>query len=86
MTERIPVRVLFRADGYGVTAVLDIRDEAPWLSVYAHEGQHSTGSIDWMRTTRPATPEEYASLLRELTAIGYDVTIGRRLVNFYKRK
>lgn len=36
---------------------------------YAHVGQHGACSRDWYRTTRAATLEEYAPLLRELKGI-----------------
>ncbi len=36
---------------------------------YAHMGRHGSCGIDWLRRTRPATPEEYAPLLRELQGI-----------------
>lgn len=40
---------------------------------YAHLGQHSTCSMEWvLQDTRPAHPEEYSSLLKELISIGYD--------------
>lgn len=40
---------------------------------YAHLGQHSECSIDWItQNTRPAAPEQLAPLLRELRSI-YDV-------------
>lgn len=36
---------------------------------YARIGQHGACSRDWYRTTRAATPEEYAALHRELCNI-----------------
>lgn len=37
---------------------------------YAHVGQHSECSIEWvLKDTRPATKAEYAALLRELRQI-----------------
>jgi hypothetical protein len=37
---------------------------------YAHVGQHGSCSRNWIsQCTRPATPEEYAPLLRELQGI-----------------
>lgn len=61
-----------------VTAVFadSLDEESPGVyTVYAHVGQHSTGSPEWLDTrTRPATEEEYAPLLAELQRIGYIVT------------
>lgn len=47
---------------------------APWTATcYAHVGQHGTCSRDWyagrQHGQRPATPAEYADLLRELRGI-----------------
>jgi hypothetical protein len=70
------IRVIFRAERSGpfkgdVTAVFP---DNPWnhhggMACYAHIGQHSGCSLGWYRTTRPATPEEYAPLLAELRSI-----------------
>lgn len=69
------IRVIFRAERSGplkgdVTAVFP---DSPWMATYmtcyAHVGQHSGCSLAWYRTTRPATPEEYAPLLAELRGI-----------------
>ena len=38
---------------------------------YQHIGQHGAASAD-CSYTKPATPAEYADLLRELVSIGYD--------------
>lgn len=45
-------------------------------TAYAHKGQHTTASRQWIKEkTRPAAITEYKSLLEELRSIGYDVTI-----------
>jgi hypothetical protein len=65
-------RVIFRADrrkDFEVTAVLPDEPAAHGFVVYAHLGQHGHGSYMWYRTTRAATPEEYAYLLAELRSI-----------------
>lgn len=70
--EKLPV--IFRAersDG-SVTAVfptLAWDSAGHYFTVYAHIGQHSSGSRDWYRSTRPANPEEYGPLLAELRGI-----------------
>ena len=72
------MRVVFRADKSDdeVTAVFP--DETwrhpSWgmgtlTACYAHIGQHGDCSLDWYRTTRPATESEYATLLQELRGI-----------------
>ncbi len=52
----------------------------PYLSLsYEHIGQH--GACDYkgiLQVTTPATPDEYADLHQELTAIGYNLVVRRR--------
>lgn len=48
-------------------------------SSYQHIGQHgSANPLHCIRATRPARPEEYADLQRELTQRGYDLQIVQR--------
>jgi hypothetical protein len=82
--EIVPVTVYFvheldESVSDPVTAVFtdSLGEEGPGAyTVYAHMGQHSTGSPEWIaERTRPATPEEYADLLSELTGVGYRVSV-----------
>lgn len=74
-----PTPVLFRAERAGIykgqiTAVfptLPGTNNPATFTVYAHIGQHGTGTRGWYADTRPATPEEYAPLLAELERAGY---------------
>ncbi len=54
-----------------VTAVFPTVDEGNGnVACYAHVGQHSLCGRSWYtHRTRPATPKEYAFLLRELRGI-----------------
>lgn len=69
--------VIFRAYRSGdfkgtVTAVfptLPGTSDPYTATCYAHVGQHSTCDRAWYATTRAATPEESADLLRELRGI-----------------
>lgn len=72
--------VIFRADwnsreggAVHITAVfptLPGNSDPRTATCYAHIGQHSACSPEWYRSTqRPATPEEYSDLLRELRGI-----------------
>jgi hypothetical protein len=68
------VRVVFRAWKSGdfkgeVNALFpDLHEPRGLVSCYAHVGQHGVADYRYMiRMTRPATQEEYAPLLRELT-------------------
>ncbi len=71
--ENMRVPVLFRVDARGdfkgsVTAVFPTLPGSPGcMTCYARVGQHSSCSLGWvMASTRPATPEEFAALKREL--------------------
>lgn len=79
------VPVLFRAERSGefrgeVTAVFPTipGTGAGDVTVYAHNGEHSTGTRAWYRGTREATPAERAALARELESIGYRLHPVRR--------
>lgn len=93
-TNNDAVPVLFRADrtqrgGAGdrieITAVfptLPGTDDPDTMTCYAHIGQHSTCSVGWYREkTRPAKPEEYESLARELQSLGYRLDVRERLTS-----
>lgn len=51
------------------------------MSCYAHVGQHSGCDLGWYQQTRPALPEEYASLKRELESApyGYRLKVYQRM-------
>lgn len=72
---RAPVR-----NGAEVTAVFPCEPGSVGRNdrtCYAHGGQDSACSFGWYRSTRPATPAEYADLARELEPIGYRLKIVR---------
>lgn len=76
--ERLDVDVYFAADDEGVTAIFadTVGEEREGeFTAYAHIGQHTTASPEWVQACRPATPEEYAPLLGELNHVGYNVTV-----------
>lgn len=71
------VTVVFRADGPktnpSITAVFPCEPsdtQGHFMSCYEHIGQHASCGMEWYRTTRPATPEQYADLLAELLSYG----------------
>jgi len=76
--QKLPV--IFRANKSGqfkgdITAILPTIPadcNGRYMTCYAHVGQHGNASFDWYRGTRPARPDEFASLLRELTGIYTD--------------
>ena len=75
----ISVRVAFREDRDGdITAVfIDDKSCFPYLGCYAHIGQHSVCSVEWIRKTKPA--KNYNNLLNELEGIGYNVEVIKRI-------
>lgn len=82
----VPTPVLFRAEKKGdfkghLTAVFPTipgTNDPYSFTVYAHVGQHSTGSHGWYVETRAATTDEYADLAAELERIGYMIEIRAR--------
>lgn len=42
---------------------------------YSHIGQHSACAKEYERESRPATPNEYESLKRELEQVGYSLKV-----------
>lgn len=40
---------------------------------YSHIGQHALAHVDYIKECKPATPEQYADLKRELVSIGYNL-------------
>jgi len=52
---------------------------------YARIGQHGAASLDFIRRTRPAKPEEYAPLKAELESIGYVLKVAHRATEADRR-
>jgi N-acetyl-anhydromuramyl-L-alanine amidase AmpD len=72
---RHPIAVHFRKFEDGdVLALWDDGEGFGWVSSYQHVGQHSYASAELIIELAEATEDEYATLLRELESIGYDVT------------
>ncbi len=73
-------QVVFRMDDGEVVAVFPTMLERDgMIGCYARLGQHSMCSREWVRNTRPARPDEYASLRAELERIGYKLDIRTRI-------
>ena len=88
-SEDPPVVVIFRkwyrrCDGTGIIALFPAEDwdrAGTLCTSYEHVGQH--GGADYagvISRTRPATPDEYAALARELEAapFGYRLIVRKR--------
>lgn len=78
MTTRPKLPILFRIssndkkDVYALFPTLPGTYERHTCTCYQHVGQHSSADYNWcIASSRPATPEEYSDLLKELTQI-YD--------------
>ena len=47
-----------------------------FITTYQHIGQHSSGDYDYcIKSSKPATEEEYKDLFEELESIGYNLKI-----------
>lgn len=57
----------------------EIADLSGNMTSYAHVGQHSAMSPEYLRDTTPAREDEYRELLDELTSIGYILEIRKRV-------
>jgi hypothetical protein len=81
---KVPTRVIFRTyrgkqGGDVIAILLDCAANLGNVVCYQHVGQHGEGHyFRIMADTRPSTPEEYAPLARELSAIGYALTLRKR--------
>lgn len=66
-------RVIFRKwrDSGDVIAFFPDQADGPYIMAYEHHGQHGNATYPHPQTV-PATADEYAELLAELKAIGYD--------------
>lgn len=81
-----PTTVIFRKYKEGdIIALFPYEKEGPHLcTCYQHTGQH--GAADGpgvVGDTKPATPEEYADLKKELEGIGYVLDVRKR-INYNK--
>ena len=74
-------RVIFRkwADGDIIAILPDNPHNAGYVDMYEHIGQHGEGKAKIIGNSKLAKPEEYAYLLEELTQIGYDLRVMKRL-------
>lgn len=81
MSAQEKTRVIFRAwpDGDVLALFPDIEEQDGLVLGYEHVGQHGEADYAWcMARTKQATPKQYAKLKRELTQMGYDLTVVTR--------
>ena len=49
------------------------------MACYVHVGQHGGCHFDYaLKETKPAKPEEYADLYKELESLGYNIKVVKR--------
>ncbi len=74
-----PTEVQFRMFRGEVTAFFPYEVESPnHVMCYAHNGQHSMCVWNFHQTSKPATPDQYADLYKELEQIGYKLKVIKR--------
>ena len=72
---KIKVKFVYTKEYDEVTAVFVDEKNTQLPDCYAHVGQHSICSIDWVKEQKPATKKQYEPLLKELQSIGYEAEI-----------
>jgi hypothetical protein len=80
--------VIFRMEGDSPLAIFPaITEDRLGRSVacYAHIGQHASCDIGYASRLRPATPEQYADLQRELVRLGYDLNTVSRFTPTHRK-
>ena len=56
------------------------------MTCYAHVGQHAHCNTAFVANSKPAKPEEYESLLKELTQVGYEkIRVVRKHLDKYTK-
>lgn len=83
--------VIFRAypDGEVVAIFPEIPGDhtGTLCNSYMHVGQHGMAHCrDVANATRPARPEEWRDLAKELTQIGYDLNVKKRVTEAMDKK
>jgi hypothetical protein len=79
--KELMTEVLFKRDGSEIFAVMpyDICDRQGNMTMYAHIGQHSSCSPDYVKRCKNANKSEYAELKKELETIGYKLNVIKKI-------
>ena len=73
-------KVIFKKfEGEVIAFLPDNEANFGMIESYMHIGQHGEASMDCFYRCKPAKPEEYQELLKELETIGYKPRIMKRL-------
>ena len=78
MQSTTTTEVIFRKDKGGIYALFphEVADYKGNVTSYQHVGQHSAADYKHcIKTSKVATPEQYADLQSELKSIGYNLII-----------
>jgi len=79
--DNFKTEVIFRVDKEGVFALLpyDIARNDGAVTSYQHIGQHGAAWYGYcIDSSRPAKPEEYDPLFKEMESLGYNLKIVKR--------
>jgi len=66
-----------------VAFLLDVDANKYNVVSYAHIGQHSEASLDYVKECKPATKEQYHDLREELESLGYFLYIVHRITRTF---
>jgi hypothetical protein len=74
-------KVIFRKFPDGeVIALFPEMPESYLIMSYMHVGQHGTASKGIVQSTKLASPEEYNDLFNELSGLGYNLEIVKKIM------
>lgn len=68
---KTPVQFYVEPDGQVLAYFPRMRHNSNAMTCYAHVGQHSACTPEYIAELTEATPEQYADLKAELESIGY---------------
>jgi len=74
-TPKTPVQFYVEPDGQVMAYFPHMKHNGNQMTCYAHVGQHSACSPEYIKELNPATAEQYADLKAELESIGYNLTV-----------
>lgn len=82
----ITTPIAYRVEDGDVVAFMPKLEASPGcITCYAHVGQHSEASVEYMESLGEATPEQYADLHAELEGRGYRRADGlKTLIDYYR--
>jgi hypothetical protein len=75
-------KVIFRKfpDGEVIALFPEMPEHDYLIGSYMHVGQHGTASKGIVQSTKLASPEEYNDLFNELSGMGYNLKIVKKIM------